>query len=147
MPDPSPQTRRLVILRDAGRCVWCGRPWGDRLNLHHRLLRSHGTDNSPSNLISMCGSGTTGCHGGAHADPAKARTRGHIVKSTDLPALVPVATWRGILLLDDLGGATKHRPAGPETALERDNPAWPTLPPLDGVDAALESLPEWEPPV
>ncbi|WKW87090.1 HNH endonuclease [Microbacterium phage Nicole72] len=105
MSDPTPATRTLIIARDLGRCSWCGRYYGDALNLHHRLLRSHGTDNSPSNLIALCGSGTTGCHGGVHAKVALARERGHIVPSWGTPALVPVLTWRGLLLLDDDGGA------------------------------------------
>lgn len=104
--DPSPAIRRLVLERDEGRCVWCGRPYGDALNLHHRLLRSHGTDNSPANLVSICGSGTTGCHGYAHAHPEWARGHGLIVPSWGVPAEVPVDTWRGRILLGASGGWT-----------------------------------------
>jgi 5-methylcytosine-specific restriction endonuclease McrA len=97
--DPTPQVRTLVLVRDLYRCAWCGRPYREALNIHHRLLRSHGTDNSPENLLSLCGSGTTGCHGAVHANPAKARARGHIVPSWDDPAGVLVLTWRGWLRL------------------------------------------------
>ncbi|UVK58627.1 HNH endonuclease [Microbacterium phage CrazyRich] len=146
--DPTPQTRRLVLLRDAGRCVWCGRPWGDLLNLHHRLLRSHGTDNSPANLIAVCGSGTTGCHGAIHAHPDKARQRGHIVPSWSSPVTVPVLTWRGLLLLDDEGGASKHVPAGEApTPPGGDFTAWPGLPDLGPRDRPSDRLSRWEPPV
>uniref|UniRef100_A0AAU7J8L8 HNH endonuclease n=2 Tax=unclassified bacterial viruses TaxID=12333 RepID=A0AAU7J8L8_9VIRU len=146
--DPTPQTRRLILLRDVGRCVWCGRPWGDLLNLHHRLLRSHGTDNSPSNLIAACGSGTTGCHGAMHANPATARARGHIVPSWDSPALVPVQTWRGPLLLDDEGGAIAHDPAGEAgTAPGRSRTPWPDLPDLRDTPRPSDRLLQWEPPV
>lgn len=146
--DPTPQTRRLVLLRDAGRCVWCGRPWGSRLDLHHRLLRSHGTDNRPSNLLSLCGSGTTGCHGAVHHNREKARTRGHVVAPWDTPALVPVLTWRGLLSLDDDGGWSSFTPTSePQKPLSRPETSWPTLPPLRWGDRPGEPLTEWEPPV
>lgn len=105
--DPTPATRSLVLLRDLGRCSWCGRYLGDALNLHHRRLRSHPpVDNTPANLIALCGSGTTGCHGGVHRKVAVAVDRGHIVPSWNVPSEVPVLTWRGLLLLDTLGGFT-----------------------------------------
>jgi len=103
--DPTPATRRLVLARDLGRCAWCGRWYGDALNIHHRLLRSHGTDNSPSNLIALCGSGTTGCHGAVHRKVAVSHQRGMIVRSWLVPAEVAVLTWRGWMTLDDDGGA------------------------------------------
>lgn len=110
MSDPTRAERSLVLARDLGRCSWCGRWYGDALNIHHRLLRSHGTDNSPSNLIALCGSGTTGCHGGVHAKVAVSHARGMIVRSWERPAEVPVLTWRGLLLLHDDGTASDAPP-------------------------------------
>jgi hypothetical protein len=105
--DFTPASRRLILLRDQGRCAWCGRPWGDALNIHHRVLRSQGGTGSPENGISLCGSGTTGCHGEAHHNRRWAAESGLIVPSHLDPATVPVSTWRGLLLLDSTGGA--HR--------------------------------------
>ena len=93
-----------MLVRDLGRCFWCGRPLGDALNVHHRLLRSHGTDNRAGNLIALCGSGTTGCHGGVHREVGKARRRGHIVPSWQEPANVLALSWRGWVRLDNDGG-------------------------------------------
>jgi len=59
--------------------------------------------NAPSNLLTLCGSGTTGCHGWVEAHPTDARARGLAVASWDVPALTPVQTWRGWVLLDDDG--------------------------------------------
>ena len=100
----STTVRALILARDDGRCVWCGRPWGDRLNVHHRRLRSQGGSGEAANGISVCGSGTTGCHGAIHAHPARAAERGHIVRSGDAPTEVPVLSWRGLIILNDAGG-------------------------------------------
>lgn len=37
------------------------------------------SDMRPSNLITLCGSGTTGCHGWVHGHPREARLNGWIV--------------------------------------------------------------------
>lgn len=42
------------------RCVVCGRPGQ---SLHHLVPKSQGGDDLPINLVPLCGSGTTGCHG------------------------------------------------------------------------------------
>lgn len=62
-----------VITRDQHSCVRCGRPVthltrGVAWSIHHRRPRgSGGTSlawvNQPANLIVLCGSGVTGCHG------------------------------------------------------------------------------------
>ena len=111
--EPSEETRRMVAGRDGYRCVRCGddldRIWSGH-SIHHRHLRSHPYEHvhSPANLICLCGSGTTGCHGWVHAHPAKAREYGWIVfMGNEHPETVPV--WdarRGWMLLDDGGGWT-----------------------------------------
>lgn len=60
--------------------------------------------NLPSNLLTLCGSGTTGCHGWVEAHPAWATAHGWSVprwQTADV-ATVPVWTWRGWVQLRDL---------------------------------------------
>lgn len=89
--------------RDLLRCVKCGRHIGTGVNKHHRKLRSRGGKGNVANGILLCGSGTTGCHGWAHANVKEATRLGLIVASWDDEREVPVKTWRGWMLLDDEG--------------------------------------------
>lgn len=103
--EPTGHVKTLVDFRDAWRCFTCGRSLaatsGSR---HHRQLRRHG-DHSPANLILLCGSGTTGCHGEVHDHPARARTLGLIVLSFASPESVPAwSDWRREWVLLDIGG-------------------------------------------
>jgi len=93
--------RALCVERDESRCAKCARYFPDGLNLHHRQLRSQGGQNTAANLIALCGSGTTGCHGWVHAHPKSATALGLIVASWADPAETPVRTWRGLVLLTD----------------------------------------------
>lgn len=58
--------RTIVMERSQGRCEVCGQ---QGLGVHHRLKRSAGGTWSPSNLLRLCGGGTTGCHGRIEAEP------------------------------------------------------------------------------
>ena len=84
MSQPSDQVKRMVDRRDGWRCVRCGASLesvpGSR---HHRRPRSHAWAglHLASNLILLCGSGTTGCHGWVHANPAQAYEEGLLVLS------------------------------------------------------------------
>lgn len=69
--------------------------------------------NLPANLITLCGSGTTGCHGWVEHHPAEAKALGLSVSRWSYPPEVAVSTWRGWLYLHDDGTTT---PA-PEPAL------------------------------
>lgn len=71
-PDPKPERRKkadrpewdtitdAVKARDGEGCLLCGAPDVTR---HHVLSRSLGGDDAAENVILLCGSGTTGCHG------------------------------------------------------------------------------------
>lgn len=61
-------------------------------SIHHRLLRSQGGTNAPANLLTLCGSGVTGCHGWVHANPGIAYELGLLVHPWDDPEAVPVLT-------------------------------------------------------
>ena len=108
---PDAATVAAVIERDGGRCVGCGDPLhgqrGVDYSIHHRKLRSQGGDNRLSNLVSLCGHGTSGCHGLAHSEVAAARLSGFLMLSTEDPEQVAVehSQHGPVYLLDD-GTAT-----------------------------------------
>lgn len=115
---PSDAVVRRVLDRDGDSCVRCGLGLsGDRgtgWSVHHRKLRSQGGDNSLSNLVALCGHGSAGCHGYAHARPTRARREGGwILRSTDDPASYPVVhALRGFVFLDADGGWSQSHPEG-----------------------------------
>lgn len=96
----SKETALLVLQRDAWACVSCGADvsHGERgrdFSIHHRIPRGMGGTrderlNLPANLLTLCGSGTTGCHGGAESYREGARDRGIILYRTQDPTQVPV---------------------------------------------------------
>lgn len=108
--DPDKETVDAVLARDGGKCMSCGDPLcgrrGIEYSLHHRKRRSQGGDNRKSNLVSLCGHGTSGCHGFVHSEIARARQAGFLLRSTENPAEVPVEHYAGTRLLDDEGGFT-----------------------------------------
>lgn len=63
---------------------------GQMFSRHHRQLRRHG-DHSAANLILLCGSGTTGCHGWVHANPALSYEMGWLLKGWQTPEVEPVS--------------------------------------------------------
>lgn len=89
---PSAAVRKLVLERDGFRCVCCGASViGQPYSLQHRKRRSQGGDNSPSNLVTVLGTGTTGCHEriDSRRDPED-EAKGYTVRSWDDPLLIPV---------------------------------------------------------
>lgn len=92
----------IVDARADGRCERCGRA-ALVANHHHRLLRSRGGRDLPSNLVRLCGSGTTGCHGWVHANVAAATDAGYIVRTNADPATVRLehSRYAEVFLADD----------------------------------------------
>lgn len=79
------------------------------MSLHHRKPRGMGGTkdpgiHSPANIIVLCGSGTTGCHGWVEQHRAESYDLGLLVHRTDDPSAVPVRLSRGLGLLLDDGG-------------------------------------------
>lgn len=113
---PDRTTRDLVKLREDWRCAVCGRVLIDfpDTSIHHRRNRGSGGSsdpgiNRPCNLLFVCGSGTTLCHGDL-TDNAQRRVAlgaGWVVSlnGNQDPAQVPVmhALYGRVLLLDDGG--------------------------------------------
>lgn len=92
---PDAATRALVLSRDGNACVCCGASViGEPYSLQHRKRRSQGGDNSPSNLVTVLGTGSTGCHEriDSRRDPED-EARGYTVRSFQDPALVPVMVF------------------------------------------------------
>lgn len=104
--------KSLVRTRDGHRCQRCGVSIVDiPSSIHHRKLRSQGGQDDASNMIRMCGTGTTGCHGWAHHNRSLALQDGWIVYRIDNPAEVPVRTLEhGWVLLGDDGSRTPCAP-------------------------------------
>jgi hypothetical protein len=57
-----------ILHRDWRECALCGQHRG-RLSLHH--ISKHPRDDVEANLVMLCGSGTTGCHGEIEAGLTK----------------------------------------------------------------------------
>jgi hypothetical protein len=92
-------TRAAVANRSGGYCeLGCGRR---ATNMHHRKNRSQGGQWSPANILHLCGSGTTGCHGYYTNHPAEAKRLGVSVLPSEQPAEIPVRTPAGLLWLSD----------------------------------------------
>lgn len=121
----SKETALTVLTRDGWACVSCGLDvaGGERgrdFSIHHRIPRGMGGSrdpriNQPANLLTLCGSGTTGCHGGTESHRETARARGFLLWRSQDPERVPVEvciqrpcdgfeSWP--FLLDNDGGKT-----------------------------------------
>lgn len=85
---------------DTGLCEMCGARGN---NAHHRKNQSQGGPDTLSNLLLLCGSGTTGCHGVVTCNPLWAWEHGYTVRSYETPSLKPVLIrlYGRVLLGDD----------------------------------------------
>lgn len=115
----TPATRALILDRDRRRCIRCGTAPGDQwpgLSIQHRIARGMGGTSDPlighpTNGITLCGSGTTGCHGWVEHHPTEAQMFGYALPSTVWPVSVPVLTFAGWQMLTADGDAWLHAAA------------------------------------
>lgn len=125
----SDRAREAIYAVTDGRCAGClhGRP----LTCQHRRARGRGGTSdpgiaSPANGVPLCGSGTTGCHGWAEANPYGARQLGWRLEAGDDPLEVPLYLapygWRRYAVehLDGYRPVLLHEWADPPV---RDEPA------------------------
>ncbi len=99
-------TRAVIRDRDQDSCVRCGiHANAIGASIHHRKRRRDG-GHAWSNLVVLCGSGTTGCHGWATENPAAARADGVVVPSWDEPATTPILYRGQLVILGDDGSIT-----------------------------------------
>lgn len=108
---PRAVVRLVVVSRAGGSCELCGVPVAmidddgrttpiAAYSIHHRQPRGMGgTDdpaaNSPTNLLLLCGTGTTGCHGLVESQRAMAVEHGWLVPRPTDPASIPVLLFFG----------------------------------------------------
>lgn len=91
-------------------------------NIHHRKPRGMGgtrVDSGPENLLLLCGSGTTGCHGWIESHREEAHEQGWLLHRHEMPYKVPVA-YRGQWML--LTGDGLVLPLSPLDKLELGRP-------------------------
>ena len=80
-------SKRVALVRQGWHCLRCGTNihdpsrWPGRSGHHRQLRRAADPDvrHSPANIVILCGSGTTGCHGWVHQHVAEAERLGLIV--------------------------------------------------------------------
>lgn len=94
---PSAKLRALVEARDKA-CVRCGAVVPrDEDSIHHRIPRGRGGENTAENLLLLCGSGTTGCHGYVESHRTEAYNHGYLVRTgfdpLDVPVLLAGKAW------------------------------------------------------
>lgn len=97
-------------------CEGCGRRRAG--TAHHRVKKSQGGRWAAANLLRLCGSGTTGCHGWAEAHPHAAQAAGWSLLGyedpTARPALIYAAgLWRAWWLLLPSGDYAWQRDPNP----------------------------------
>lgn len=97
--------RRVIAERCGGRCERCGAP---EYTVHHRRKRSQGGTWCPSNLLALCGSGTTGCHGWVENNPTAAQALRFWLRAGQPSETTPVWLWGRWVLLQPDGGYTAH---------------------------------------
>ena len=107
----SAETRASVITRSSGRCERCAESLGGVFgySVHHRTPRGMGGSvkkeiNESANLIVLCGSGTTGCHGWVESNRTEARKQGYLLYRIDEPDQVPFVSLDGVTRFIDNTG-------------------------------------------
>lgn len=104
----------ICLARSGGRCENCGGSLGPQrrgvdFSGHHRLPRRMGGTNNPAvngaaNVVILCGSGTTGCHGRIESNRTDAYARGLLLHAGEVPSATSVDLVYGLVFLDDVGG-------------------------------------------
>jgi hypothetical protein len=93
------ETRSLVVARANYQCEICGGSLHS-MSLHHRRPRQMGGNkaawiNELPNLLAICGSGTTGCHGLIESYRSRGYEHGWLLSHGWIPEQTPFADLRG----------------------------------------------------
>lgn len=108
------ESRQVALERALWRCeagIVCGgvELFGRHYSVHHRRPRQMGgtrrpeTD-SPANLLAVCGSGTTGCHGWIESNRTSAYDAGLLLHQAAEPTCEPVLRLGVAVYLTNDGG-------------------------------------------
>lgn len=95
----SPDDRLVVLTRAFFLCERCGKRV-DQSSIHHRTPRGMGGTrkkeiNEPQNLLLLCGSGTTGCHGWIESHREEGYETGFLVRRGYKPEETPITPLDG----------------------------------------------------
>lgn len=108
------ETRFLVLARGQYKCERCRRDFMRMgVSIHHRRPRMMGGSKNPdlhkaSNLIALCGSGTSGCHGWVENNRASARAFGYLLENVESAEQAPFKDMNGTWWLIDNDGSKKE---------------------------------------
>ena len=107
-------TRYAVFERALYKCERCGGgPDTFGWSVHHRVPRGMGGSKNPmlhetANLILLCGSGVTGCHGWVESNRDQAKKTGFLLYKVDSAPEIPFTDNKGITwIIDNEGGKKK----------------------------------------
>jgi len=115
----SDETRWAVFARGGYRCERCyGLEGLGGVSIHHRRPRMMGGSKKPelhlsANLILLCGSGVTGCHGWVESNRDKAREQGFLIYKVESASEIPFQDKNGKWWqIDDFGQKTQFDAKG-----------------------------------
>lgn len=101
------KVRKALYERAGNSCERCGVSNAYTYSAHHRRPRGMGGSSDPAtdtltNLVLLCGSGTTGCHGWTESQRTESYVSGYLVRQSNDPADEPIV-YRGqwVYLLPD----------------------------------------------
>ena len=98
----SDETRFAVLARALYKCERCSRDFlGYPVSVHHRRPRMMGGSKNEmlhemANLIVLCGTGTSGCHGWVESNRAKARELGYLIQKIESAEDIPFQDETGL---------------------------------------------------
>lgn len=109
------ETRFIVFARAGYRCERCFKQLHGvfGVSVHHRRPRMMGGSKNeklhlPANLIVLCGSGTSGCHGWVESNRDKSRDHGYLIQKVDSAEIIPFRDDAGMWYLIDNNGQKRQ---------------------------------------
>lgn len=104
------ETRFTVLARGQYKCERCRQDFlAKGVSIHHRRPRMMGGSKNEelhksANLIALCGSGTSGCHGWVESHREEARTFGYLIAKVESAEEIPFKDMNGDWWMIDNNG-------------------------------------------